>query len=100
MRWRSPVTSARSSSGLLVGDEAMYDYMKKLGFGSRTGIDLAGESPGILRPLARWQPSSIGSLAIGQEVGVTALQMASAYCVLANSGTWVKPHVVARVARA
>ena len=80
--------------GLLVGNEAMYDYMRKLGFGSRTGIDLAGESPGILRSLARWQPASIGSLAMGQEIGVTALQMASAYCVLANNGTWVKPHVV------
>src|SRR5262245_16606432 len=80
--------------GLLVGNESMYDYMKKLGFGSRTGIDLAGESPGLLRSLNRWQPSSIGSLAIGQEVGVTALQMASAYCVLANNGAWVKPHVV------
>ena len=49
--------------GLLVGDESMYDYMKRLGFGSRTGIDLAGESAGLLRPLSRWQPSSIGSLA-------------------------------------
>jgi cell division protein FtsI/penicillin-binding protein 2 len=80
--------------GLLVGNETMYDYMKKLGFGSRTGIDLAGESPGILRSLNRWQPASVGSLAIGQEIGVTPLQMASAYCVLANNGTWVKPHVV------
>ena len=80
--------------GLLVGNEVMYDYMKKLGFGSRTGIDLGGESPGILRSLNRWQASSIGSLAIGQEIGVTPLQMASAYCVLANNGTWVKPHVV------
>ena len=80
--------------GLLVGNETMYEYMKKLGFGSRTGIDLAGESPGILRSLNRWQPASIGSLAMGQEVGVTPLQMASAYCVLANNGTWVKPHVV------
>lgn len=80
--------------GMMVGDDVMYEYMKKLGFGSRTGIDLAGESPGILRALARWQPSSIGSLAIGQEIGVTALQMASAYCVVANNGNWVKPHVV------
>jgi len=80
--------------GLLVGNETMYDYMKRLGFGARTGIDLAGESPGILRPVSRWQPSSIGSLAMGQEVGVTPLQMASAYCALANGGTWVKPHVV------
>jgi cell division protein FtsI (penicillin-binding protein 3) len=78
----------------LVGNESMYDYMKRLGFGSRTGIDLAGESPGILRSLNRWQPSSIGSLAIGQEIGVTPLQMATAYCVLANDGMLVKPHLV------
>src|SRR5438552_3850806 len=80
--------------GLLVGNDAMYDYMKRLGFGARTGIDLAGESPGILKPVSRWQPSSIGSLAMGQEVGVTPLQMASAYCALANGGNWVKPHLV------
>jgi cell division protein FtsI (penicillin-binding protein 3) len=80
--------------GLLVGNDSMYDYMKRLGFGSRTGIDLTGESPGILRSLNRWQPSSIGSLAMGQEIGVTALQMATAYCVLANDGLLVKPHLV------
>src|SRR5207237_1627682 len=80
--------------GLLAGNDSMYDYMKRLGFGSRTGIDLTGESPGILRSLNRWQPSSIGSLAMGQEVGVTPLQMAAAYCVLANDGLLVKPHLV------
>jgi cell division protein FtsI (penicillin-binding protein 3) len=80
--------------GLMVGDDSMYDFMKRLGFGSRTGIDLAGESPGILRPVTRWQPTSMGSLAIGQEVGVTPLQMASAYSVLANNGSWIKPHIV------
>ncbi len=80
--------------GLLVGNESMYEFMRRLGFGSRTGIDLAGESPGILRPLNRWQPSSIGSLAMGQEIGVTPLQMATAYSVLANDGQLVKPHLV------
>lgn len=80
--------------GLLVGDSSMYEYMKRLGFGSRTGIDLSGESAGILRSLNRWQSSSIGSLAIGQEIGVTPLQMATAYCVLANDGMLVKPHLV------
>src|SRR5256884_821670 len=80
--------------GLLAGNESMYDYMKRLGFGSRTGVDLAGESPGILRPVNRWQPSSIGSIAMGQEVGVTPLQMATAYSVLANGGTLVKPHLL------
>jgi cell division protein FtsI (penicillin-binding protein 3) len=80
--------------GLLVGNESMYDYMKRLGFGARTGIDLAGESPGILRPLNRWQAASIGSIAMGQEIGVTPLQMATAYSVLANNGMLVKPHLV------
>jgi cell division protein FtsI (penicillin-binding protein 3) len=80
--------------GLLAGNETMYDYMKRLGFGSRTGVDLNGESPGMLKPVNRWQPSSIGSLAMGQEVGVTPLQMATAYSALANGGTWIKPHVV------
>src|SRR3989449_790785 len=83
--------------GLLVGNESMYDYMKRLGFGARTGIDLGGESPGILRPVNRWQPASIGSLAMGQEIGVTPLQMAAAYSVLANGGMLVKPHVVREV---
>src|ERR1044072_496417 len=72
--------------GLMVGNESMYDYSRRFGFGSRTGIDLPGESPGILRALNRWQPSSIGSIAIGQEIGVTPLQMAVAYSVLADGG--------------
>ena len=80
--------------GLLVGNDSMYDYAKRLGFGSKTGIDLPGESGGIFRPVSRWQQSSIGSIAIGQEVGVTPLQMATAYSVIANGGSWVKPHVV------
>jgi cell division protein FtsI (penicillin-binding protein 3) len=80
--------------GLLVGNDSMYDFARRLGFGSRTGIDLPGESPGLLRAVNHWQPSSIGSIAIGQEIGVTPLQMATAYSVLANGGFWVKPHVV------
>ena len=80
--------------GLRVGDESMFDYIKRFGFGSRTGVDLPGESPGILRPVQRWQPSSIGSIAMGQEVGVTPLQMATAYSALANGGLIIKPHLV------
>lgn len=82
---------------LLVGNDAMYEFAKRLGFGARTGIDLPGESPGILKALNRWQPSSIGSIAIGQEIGVTPVQMAAAYSVLANGGLLVKPHVVAEM---
>ena len=80
--------------GLLVGNASMYEYIRRLGFGARTGIDLTGESPGILHALSRWQPSSIGSIAIGQEIAVTPLQMATAYSVIANDGMLVKPHLV------
>lgn len=80
--------------GLLVGNASMYEYIRRLGFGARTGIDLTGESPGILHTLNRWQPSSIGSIAIGQEIAVTPLQMAAAYGVIANGGMLVKPHLV------
>lgn len=83
--------------GLRVGDEAIHDYITRFGFGSRTGIELPGETAGILRPVRRWQKSSIGSIAIGQEVGVTPVQMASAFGVLANDGVRVTPHLVREI---
>ena len=83
--------------GIRVGDPTMYEYMKRFGFGSRTGIELPGETAGLLRPVSRWQPSSIGSIAIGQEVGVTPLQMAAAFGALANDGVRVAPHLVREV---
>jgi membrane peptidoglycan carboxypeptidase len=83
--------------GLKVGDQSMYDFIQRFGFGSRTGVELPGETPGILRPVARWQPSSIGSIAMGQEVGVTPLQMAAAFATVANSGMRVAPHLVREI---
>jgi cell division protein FtsI (penicillin-binding protein 3) len=86
--------------GIRVGDESMYDYITRYGFGSRTGIELLGETPGILRKVDRWQPSSIGSIAIGQEVGVTPLQMAAAFGTVANDGVRIAPHIVREVRNA
>jgi cell division protein FtsI (penicillin-binding protein 3) len=83
--------------GLKVGDERMYDYITRFGFGSRTGVELPGETAGLVRPIKRWQPSSIGSIAMGQEVGVTPLQMAAAFGALANNGMRVAPHVVREI---
>lgn len=83
--------------GLRVGNESMYDYMTRYGFGSRTGIELPGETAGLLRPVRRWQASSIGSLAIGQEIGVTPVQMAAAFGALANDGVRVAPHLVREI---
>jgi cell division protein FtsI/penicillin-binding protein 2 len=83
--------------GLRVGDEGMYEYMKRFGFGARTGIELPGETAGQVRPVERWQPSSIGSIAMGQEVGVTPLQMVAAFGTLANDGLRVAPHLVREI---
>lgn len=83
--------------GLKVGDDSMYDYMKRFGFGSRTGVELPGETAGLVRAVARWQPSSMGSIAIGQEVGVTPVQMAAAFGTLANDGIRITPHLVREI---
>ena len=81
--------------GMEVGDENLYSYIRRFGFGQRTGIELPGEAPGILRPLKRWQPTSIGSVPMGHEIGVTSLQLAQMGSVIANGGYLVAPHLVA-----
>jgi cell division protein FtsI (penicillin-binding protein 3) len=86
--------------GLRVGDPTMYEYIKRFGFGSRTGIELPGETAGLLRKVERWQPSSIGSIAIGQEVGVTPVQMVAAFGALANDGVRIAPHLIREVRNA
>ncbi len=83
--------------GLKVGDPTMYEFIRKYGFGSRTGVELPGETAGLVRPLSRWQPSSIGSIAMGQEVGVTPLQMAAAFGTVANGGVRIAPHLVREI---
>jgi cell division protein FtsI (penicillin-binding protein 3) len=81
--------------GLKVKEQQLYDYERRFGFGRRTGIDLPGESAGQLRRLERWTPSSIGSVAIGHEIGVTTLQLALGGAAIANGGLLVKPRLVA-----
>jgi cell division protein FtsI (penicillin-binding protein 3) len=83
--------------GIRVGDQSMYDYIRSYGFGSKTGIELPGETAGLLRKVERWQPSSIGSIAIGQEVGVTPVQMVSAFGAIANNGVRIAPHIIREV---
>jgi cell division protein FtsI (penicillin-binding protein 3) len=83
--------------GLRVGNESMYDFMTRFGFGAKTGVELPGETVGILRKVERWQPSSMGSLAMGQEIGVTPVQMAAAFGALANDGVRIAPHLVREI---
>jgi cell division protein FtsI (penicillin-binding protein 3) len=79
---------------LKVGPDNFYRYMREFGFGARTGTELPGETRGLLRPVSRWGSSSIGSLAIGQEVGVTPLQLVSMVSTIANGGTYLPPRVL------
>jgi len=80
-----------------LGKEKFYASMRNFGFGARTGIGLPGETGGLLRAPKSWSALSLASMSFGQEVGVTAIQMASAAAVIANGGYWMRPYVVKRV---
>ena len=82
---------------LRLGAPRFYDVMRQFGIGEPTGILLPGENRGLLRPLDDWTASSIGSLAIGQEVSVTPIQIISAISAIANGGILYKPRVVKQV---
>ena len=92
--WRNRATSAQSRSGCKVGDRTLYKYVRRFGFGRKTGIELPGESAGMLRRVEEWTPSSIGSVAMGHEVSTTSIQLALAGAAIANGGLLVKPRIV------
>src|SRR4051812_2058411 len=80
-----------------VGNATLERYLHAFGLGSRTGIELPGESPGILQDAADWTASRAANVPIGQGVSVTTLQMASIYQTIANGGVRIEPRVVASV---
>ena len=79
---------------LRLGSPKFYEYIRAFGFGTPTGVDLPGESRGLLERLEHWGSFSIASISMGQEVGVTPLQMVTAVSSIANGGLLYKPHVV------
>ena len=79
---------------LKVGPERFYQYVRDFGFGSRSGAEMPGETRGLLRPVNKWGSSSIGSIAIGQEVAVTPLQLVSMVSTIANGGVYLPPRVL------
>ena len=81
--------------GQKLGAQRLDDYFHRFGFGRPTGVDLAGEVSGTLRPLAEWYPVDVGTAAFGQGMSVSPLQLAMAYAALANGGTLFRPYVVA-----
>jgi cell division protein FtsI (penicillin-binding protein 3) len=80
--------------GMRVGQANMHQYVRKFGFGQKTGIPLPGESAGKVRKLARWTKASLPSMSMGQEISVTTLQLAQAAAVIANGGFLVKPRLL------
>ncbi len=80
-----------------LGAERLHHYIRTFGFGEKTGIDLPGEVSGTVRHPRQWWGTSIANIPIGQGVSVTALQLACAMGVIANGGSWVKPHLLKEV---
>ena len=84
-------------TGLRVGKDGFFSSMQKFGFGKPTGIELPAETKGIVRDPARWNGDSLASMSIGYEIGVTALQMTSAFATIANGGVRVKPRIIKEI---
>ena len=80
--------------GLRLGAPKFYEYIRAFGFGQPTGVDLPGEGRGMLRRVENWTPVSTGSISMGQEIGVTPLQLITAMSAIANGGVILRPHVV------
>jgi cell division protein FtsI/penicillin-binding protein 2 len=83
--------------GLRLGENRLYSYCRKFGFGERSGFGIGAESPGILHPVKKWDSLTITRLPIGHAVSVTPMQIHCAMGVLANGGVLMKPQVVKRI---
>ena len=80
---------------LRLGDERFYKYIRAFGFGRQTGIELPGETRGLTKPVERWSKVSIGAISMGQEIGISPMQLASLISTIANDGVHVPPRIVA-----
>ena len=77
-----------------LGDERFDRYIRAFGFGSQTGIELPGETRGITKPVARWSKISIGAISMGQEIGVSPMQLISMGSTIANDGVFIPPRII------
>ena len=81
--------------GMRLGDQRFANYIHAYGFGQTTGIELPGETRGLAKPASRWSKVSIGAISMGQEIGVTPLQVISMVSTIANDGIYTPPRIVA-----
>ncbi len=82
---------------LSMGEKLFWESIKEFGFGELTGIDLAGEEPGLFYDYKSWPESAIGALAIGQNISVTPIQLVRAVCAIANGGYLVTPNIIKEI---
>ncbi len=92
LKYSSNIGSVKVAERL--GKEKFYHYIKNFGFGAKTGIDLPGEATGILRPVENWTRVDASTIAFGQGISVTAIQLITALSTVANGGVMMKPFVV------
>lgn len=83
--------------GLMLGDQGLYEYVRRFGFGERTGVQLPGEIGGIIHPPHRWSKISITHVPMGHEVGATPIQVVNAMCTIANRGKLMIPQIVSSI---
>ncbi|HTA24291.1 MAG TPA: penicillin-binding transpeptidase domain-containing protein [Terriglobales bacterium] len=81
--------------GMRLGDDRFYKYIRGFGFGQQTGIELPGETRGLTKPTSRWSKVSFAAISMGQEIGITPLQLVGLVSTMANDGVWVAPRIVA-----
>ncbi|MBS1841255.1 MAG: PASTA domain-containing protein [Acidobacteria bacterium] len=82
---------------LRLGSPKFYDYIRAFGFGQKTGVELPWESRGMLEPLNTWSGISIGAISMGQEIGVTPIQLVTAVSAIANGGNLHKPYLISEI---
>jgi len=90
---------AAIKTGMRVGREDFFAMLQRMGFGSKTGIELPAETQGIVRSPEKWYGDSLASMSIGYEISVTSLQMANAFATIANNGVRNQPHVIKEIRR-
>lgn len=92
LKYSSNIGSVKVAEKL--GKDTFYQYIRKFGFGAKTGIDLPGEVSGLLRPVEKWTRVDASTIAFGQGISVTAIQLITAFSAIANEGVLMKPFVV------
>jgi cell division protein FtsI/penicillin-binding protein 2 len=83
--------------GILLGEQRLHDYIRRFGFGDRTGVQLPGEIGGIIHPPSRWSKISITHIPMGHEVGATPMQVINAMCTIANRGRLLTPQIISSI---